>query len=136
MERGMRNFMPNLGKKGSSRVKTALLAVLSLALLLVLGGVEEGVASTYSCRKVVSDCESSHNIKYGSCLGYFAGMSGWEFFLQVNLKQHKLFCFPETITTGRLKRVFLKYLQDHPEELDRGASLCFFNAMSEAFPCK
>jgi len=113
------------------KIKIAL-----LMLLLVMLSSKEAVASTYTCQKVARDCESSNNIEYGSCLGFFAGMSGWEIFLQANLKKHKVFCFPEAVTPGKLKRAFLKYVGEHPEEGENGAALCFYYAISEAFPCK
>jgi hypothetical protein len=114
-----------------------LLAVLiSIGLIFTGSGIQEAAGNTYSCQKIANDCESSNNIEYGSCLGFFAGVSGWEIFLQANLDKHKVFCFPETITTGKLKRIFLKYTAEHPEELSNGASLCFYYAMAEAFPCK
>jgi hypothetical protein len=116
--------------------KITMPLILSLGLFFIVGTVREAAGSTYSCQKLVNDCGSSNNIEYGSCLGYFAGLSGWEIFLQANLEKHKLFCFPEKMSTGRLKKIFLKYTEAHPDELQKGASLCFYYAMLEAYPCK
>ncbi|MBF0453282.1 MAG: hypothetical protein HQL72_00520 [Magnetococcales bacterium] len=116
--------------------------ILLLSVLVVwgvIGGVvplHDAFGGVYTCRKVAQGCESSNNIEYGSCLGYLAGLSGWEIFLQVNLEKHRVFCFPEVMKTGQLKKIFLRYLEKHPEQMDSAASLCFFEAMSEAFPCR
>ncbi len=123
----------DMNKKG----RKVLLPLLLLAVFTVFtAAVGDVWGRSYTCRKVVDDCESSNNLEYGSCIGFIAGMSGWEYFLQANLDQHKLICFPEEITTGKLKRAFMQYVYDHPDEMDKDASLCFYYAMSEAFSCK
>jgi hypothetical protein len=106
------------------------------ALLFFLITPQYALSNTYSCQKIVSDCQSENNIEYGSCLGYFAGMSSWEIFLQANSENHKIICFPKRVTTGKLKKAFLNYAEQHPENLQKGASFCFYYAMSQAFPCR
>ena len=117
-------------------IKIALLLSLTLSSLFLHVGNGYAEKNEYTCRKIVDDCESSNNIEYGSCLGYLAGLSGWEIFLQVNMKNHRLFCFPKGVTMGKIKKIFLNYTMEHPEELDDGASLCFYKAISQAYPCQ
>jgi len=44
-------------------------------------------------------------------------------------------CPDEEVTTGQEKRVVLKYLQDHPEELHLDNAVLVERALSRAFPC-
>lgn len=45
-------------------------------------------------------------------------------------------CIPPEATKGQLVKVFLKYLDDHPELLHERAILLYLTAMQKAFPCK
>ncbi|MBF0357464.1 MAG: hypothetical protein HQL70_02580 [Magnetococcales bacterium] len=121
----------NAHPTAESRIK-----IFFFALLVLLITPKNAVSNSYTCQKIVNYCQSENNIEYGSCLGYFAGMSSWEIFLQSNSENHEIICFPKKVTTGRLKKAFLKYTAQHPENLQKGASLCFYYAMSQAFPCK
>ena len=45
-------------------------------------------------------------------------------------------CIPEGVTVGRLARVVMKWLREHPEKLHYRASMVAYAAIYEAFPCK
>jgi hypothetical protein len=42
----------------------------------------------------------------------------------------------EAVTNDQVVKVFVKYLDDHPEELHRVAALLLSEALHSAFPCK
>jgi len=44
-------------------------------------------------------------------------------------------CFREGITPGQRIRVVIKYLNDHPAELDEEGAYLVAKAMHQAFPC-
>ncbi len=45
-------------------------------------------------------------------------------------------CPGEKVTYGQEVRVVVKYLQDHPEELDRPGSILAEKALAKGFPCE
>jgi hypothetical protein len=45
-------------------------------------------------------------------------------------------CPGENVTHGQQVRVVVKYLQDHPEELDKLGSTLVDKALAKGFPCK
>lgn len=44
-------------------------------------------------------------------------------------------CVPSDVKSEQAIRVFMKYSDDHPEELHKGAPLVVWEAMHQAFPC-
>jgi hypothetical protein len=62
----------------------------------------------------------------GFCIGLVTGVS--------STSPHV--CPAEGVTTGQEKRVVLKYLQDHPEELHLDDALLVERALTKAFPCQ
>jgi len=46
------------------------------------------------------------------------------------------FCLPDQVTNDQIIKIFVKYLDDHPEELHQPASLLLVTSMRKAFPCK
>jgi hypothetical protein len=46
------------------------------------------------------------------------------------------FCLPVNVDNGQILLVFIKYLEDDPEELHKPANLLFVEEMRKAFPCK
>src|SRR5438445_12809327 len=46
------------------------------------------------------------------------------------------FCISPEPTNDQIIQIFVKYLDDHPEELHKQAVLLFTEAMIKAFPCK
>jgi hypothetical protein len=63
----------------------------------------------------------------GFCLGYIAGIA----------EARPGFCVPATgLSFGQLRRVAVKYLNDHPERLNQPAPLeLVASALRLAFPC-
>jgi hypothetical protein len=117
--------------------KSFLAVVLAFSIFFSVIGILKAEENSYTCQKIVSDCESNNNKEYGSCLGYIAGMIGWEIFLQANMKkfEYRTFCFTEGTTMGKIKKTFIRYVSEHPEELNSAASLCFYNSIKAEFAC-
>lgn len=44
-------------------------------------------------------------------------------------------CIPEGVTSVQVEKIFLKYTDDHPEELHKAAPAVLWNALHRAFPC-
>jgi Rap1a immunity proteins len=77
----------------------------------------------------------------GFCSGYANGViDGYDYaFATVQAKHHEhvtgAFCPPDEITRGQQYRVAVKYMNDHPEETHRIASVLIAESMQAAFPC-
>jgi hypothetical protein len=44
-------------------------------------------------------------------------------------------CVPDTTSRGQMARVFLQFLQSHPDKLKLPAALLIEDALREAYPC-
>ena len=70
-----------------------------------------------------SKMESFQN---GYCLGIVQGVSDTS----------QDVCPGEHVSYIQITRVVLKYLQDHPEQLDQHGSTLVYRALAKAFPCQ
>jgi len=70
------------------------------------------------------------------CVGYIAGINDMAALMQ-GLNKTNLYCLPKKqgLETGQILRVFLKWLQEHPETLHESARSLFISAMKDNFPC-
>ena len=46
------------------------------------------------------------------------------------------FCQPDEVTLEQLRRIYIKYATEHPEDLHLTAAGVALNAFVEAFPCE
>lgn len=74
-------------------------------------------------------------LKAMHCVGYVAGLNDASR-LHQGLFKHELYCMPEQgLESGQVVRIFLKWLEAHPEDLHETARGLFISAMRDAFPC-
>lgn len=84
--------------------------------------------------------KSNDNIQMniGYCLGLIAGtLSAYESLQKINGYSKDLigFCRPKEFTTLQGARVFLKWVKEHPEQINFPASILILTALSDTFPC-
>src|SRR6185295_8452520 len=75
----------------------------------------------------------------GFCAGFVSGvLSGaevWKVADTLRKQDHPMaFCRPEKSDNGQLVRVFVKYLEDHPEKLHEPAGVLLLASLTNAFP--
>ena len=73
-----------------------------------------------------------------SCVGYLQGALDTFEFEKVTGSQKseaQSVCVPDDVKSEQAIRVFMKYSEDHPEELHHSAPLVVWEAMHQAFPC-
>jgi hypothetical protein len=63
----------------------------------------------------------------GMCLGYVAAMA--------DLGNQTFFCVPPNSTYGQDVRIFVKYLNNHPEKLNVDGVSLVYQSLKQAFPC-
>lgn len=71
------------------------------------------------------------------CMGYVSGVLDG---IQLNTKicpESKFICSPdEGLTVEQLTKIVIKYLEEHPEDLQEEAKVLVIIALAKAFPCK
>jgi len=45
------------------------------------------------------------------------------------------YCFPKGVTNGQTAKIVIKYLNDHPQDLQYSAGSLIVAAFTDAFPC-
>jgi hypothetical protein len=116
-------------------------------LLLVLLLVSQGVGATEHTHfftgstilkfcKAYVDSKNVQDIADGNvCVGYVAGINDMKKTLLYWDDITKRWCEPASVTASKLVRVYLKYLEEHPEKLLFPASDLLTFAFHDAFPC-
>lgn len=70
------------------------------------------------------------------CVGYISGFRESHESDEMILKVAPyLYCVPQEVTVGQIIRVFVKYLEDHPEELHKEGHELLHSSLIKAFPC-
>lgn len=116
--------------------------LIGVLLSLSLGG--RAFARATSGEEILSKCqESAEAFDNGFCAGFMDAtldtLNMWEASDISKKRSHDNdvhFCVPDKVTNGQLLRVFVKYLEDHPEELHKPANLLLVEAFRKAFPCQ
>jgi hypothetical protein len=112
-------------------------AVFSLLLCSAAFAADTGEELLHKCKVTEPKFDS------GFCAGYIGAtldtLNMWEASDAFEKRTHDgdvKFCLPAEVTNGQIVLVFVKYLEDHPEELHKPANLLLVKALRKAFPCK
>jgi hypothetical protein len=95
-------------------------------------------------------CEDSSDVSFGYCFGYIRGtIESAEYARTLRyetiapesdaasaISAPPALCIPADVTLGQLQKVIAKYMDNHPDELHRSASVLTIEAVSKAFPCQ
>lgn len=55
--------------------------------------------------------------------------------LQLLGLSQSIYCLPSGVTTGQVRDIWIKYMQDHPEARHISAELLYLASMKEVYPC-
>jgi len=96
------------------------------------------------CKQAVHDIDSgtdSPSYASGVCIGFVSGvLESHTLWMVVDAAQKRThptsFCIPDEVTETQILRVFLKYLDEHPEKLHYPAVVMLIESVRHAFPCK
>lgn len=98
-----------------------------------------------NCNSYLMLVDGSSNSKIilgaGICLGTIRGIidAGAIFdshAVQDGKPATNVFCVPESVSTDQGVRAVIKYLEEHPEDLDQRGTTLTVLALKQAFPCK
>ena len=91
------------------------------------------LAVAYDNGNTLSNTETADAL---ACLSYVAGFLDATHLLG-DLDTFKLFCFSgDRVPVMQGVKIFIKYLDAHPEELHKSAEFLLARSLQEAFPCK
>jgi hypothetical protein len=130
-------------------MKTAKLLTLAKLFILILlclstcGTASAGPTGAEVLDKCKNLVDKGSVFEGGYCAGFMDGVidtaRAWENSDEELKRKHEpwvRFCLPKEVTNGQIARVFVKFLEDHPEKLHFPANLLFIEALRTAFPCK
>lgn len=73
----------------------------------------------------------------GQCLGLVEGVRNTLMYLNGSIERKLQICWPQDgIQNGQAVRILVKYLDDHPADLNKDQTLLTMLAFAEAYPCK
>jgi hypothetical protein len=124
------------------------LAVFSLGCLSVAPRsraqqMETGNTIQQKCKALDNNGPTDNVFRAGFCAGFMSTMQEmlitWEAVDEGLNRKHPTsvhVCIPAEATNGQLIKVFLKFLDEHPELLHEPATGLYIQAMQHAFSCK
>ena len=115
-------------------MKSKMLLLLGL---LTMSITNPGYAGYYAGSNLVTYCESELIQDQNSCRRYLSGISdAQDTFYRLEFLADRAFCIPDRITNERLREIFIKYANEHPQDLELVASGMAVNAFKIAYPCE
>jgi Rap1a immunity proteins len=71
------------------------------------------------------------------CQAYLSGcLDSRESFLEWHYLIESMYCVKDSLSLDRARDIFLRYVQDHPQQLHERAPTLLFTALTEALPCR
>lgn len=107
--------------------------LLGTLLLLACAGAH---ADIFDGNELMARCSSQRIDEVNTCVGYLAGIADSDRAAPAWRSTRSLFCIPQGVTTGQLRKVLLEYVGQHPEQAEFNAAILVGNAFIEAFPCE
>lgn len=133
-----------------------LLNIICISLCMYATASYAGFA--YTSKDLKTDCEEAirldsdknasnvNTLRVGSCYGYMDGVIDTQtFFAWVfagkkgtfeEAKKYFLFCINEGVTRVQIATIVVKYLNDHPDELQHSPASTIIASLMDAYPCK
>ena len=135
-------------QKEQKAMKRKAVSLLMLGMLAFAMGAQAGTTAAdlaKNCRlsiayteNVPADLSDTAKIRAGQCLGMMEAIEDMNAWFRVNgAKNSARMCKPATVTKlTDLAKVFIKYVEEHPEEQDKSGAIVAQHALRVAFPCK
>ena len=116
----------------------------SLVVMILILSVQPGISKAEfgdgnhmlkACVASIASIEGrdSNPVLAAQCLGFVHAaksiLAFWEY------DETGYVCIPESVSNGQVIRVYVKWMNEHPETLHELDAFLFFSAMRESFPC-
>lgn len=90
-----------------------------------------------SGRSLLEHCVSSLTVAQTVCTTYIEALiEGHTLSTGGALGKTKFFCLPANASTGKAKKIVVKYLKKNAAELERNAGELVYQALADTWPCK
>ena len=113
------------------------LRILAFVAVVAMSIINPANARYFSAKKLLPECETESSINRAICNGYLAGANdahGMHTGLDEGAK--KSICIPAGASIERLRKVFVKFVNDNPKHSHQDAASVVITAFYEAFPCE
>lgn len=81
----------------------------------------------------------NETVAIGRCMGFvdgYVGVYGTLLTKHISLGQEMSFCPSTSLNNQQFVKIFMQYIDRHPEQLNASASDVMTKALQEAYPCK
>ena len=108
-----------------------LLLISGFVLAASFSAPEKAQAESYylTAQELLQMCGSSFNTDYGYCAGYVTGVAD-------ELLGSAASCHKVSVKSQQLRDITVRYMEKHPESLNRPARSVTAAALAGAFPCR
>lgn len=117
-------------------MKYSLFGIVLAALLSAQGS---WAGSYYTGYKLLEYChlhlKPEGSSAAGVCSGYIRAVTDTTIDWSSTTGFDSQVCVPDKVTLERMKKIVVKYLEEHPDQLRLGAASLVLIALNQAFPC-
>ena len=107
---------------------------IALALVFAVTAPTAAEVEAQSGRLWYDRCSQPDLTSQLACTSFIFGVNEVNTLLRLHNKLH-LYCPPETSTIAQLRGTVMRYLDRHPEDLDKAFVVLVLESLREAFPC-
>jgi hypothetical protein len=93
-------------------------------------------AANITVDRLLEICESDSAISHGECHGFFTGMEETIGFIQLETDIELEVCFPDNISSTRIKDFSINHLKASPKLRNFNAIVVLWPKYSQVFPCE
>ncbi len=110
--------------------------VVVVSFALALGSACPGQAGYYTGNEMLKMClDRKDDLEFGTCTGFVAALGGIIGCEEGGYVGSSGASVPSGVTLGQLKKVAIKWMEAHPEQLHHDAADLMGKAFQDAFPC-
>jgi Rap1a immunity proteins len=111
-------------------------------LLALMANLVPGMAKGETVEELAAKCvdhpqpmTTRDAVNSAYCAGYMSGTADGVILLGETSSVRAIWCLPEGVTYGQMKKIFVKWTDNHPEALQWNARAGVALALHDAFPC-
>ena len=99
-------------------------------------GVEPDYVSAMQCVSYIRGIADGHDATTYLQTKKRTGRAGWDSKSEATRRSLAIFCAPQAVQMEQKVRIVVRYLGQHPKQLQEQPATLVLDALTEAFPCK
>jgi hypothetical protein len=113
------------------------LRILAFIAIVAMSVISPANARYFPAKKLLSECETESTINRAICNGYLVGANdAHELHTGLDEGTKKSISIPAGASIERLRKVFVKFVNDNPKDSQQDAASVVITAFAGTFPCK